>query len=479
MGPGRFSKPAAVSFVAAAALAACQGAMPSAYVPQGAGLDDSVRQAASSDVTSTCGTGVSAADKQIVRCQFSQAGYSGKFTVDDTALAKAGLASVTPLTGTAKTQFAIEGDKKTGFGTFTVAGAPGHSLTMQWGQLPSADHTVCAKVRRSSQNVTVPATGGLTVAIGIDAYPKGTTGCAGFEVATGADAQKVLGDPRMDVAPNATAPVHPLFTITLGEAFGSNPLTGGTTIVSGMAIKTSPDLQFPDGVYVAKIDKGGKGWLPGEDTVQFVAKDGVLRVILPKPGQDGRKFPIVIPANSSYVLAVYPIGTTSIPGTPKPSASPSSSASPTASASPIPTQPPDPGAVGNPPPAYGANIGTMGYSMPDPPCTGVPYPCEFEAPVIVGYAGISSLLWLGFFGTAYVHENLGYMQLANYTIHCPNKWHVQADLNGNVELAVPRSHAMSTSDHSCWVHWTTLPKGSRADRYYEWWVVLSGIQSGS
>lgn len=479
MGPSKFSQLGmAALFVAAAALAACQGSMRSSYVPQGAGFGNALLPAASNGITSTCGTGVSAGYKQVVRCQFSEEGYSGKFTIDETALTKARLAIVTPLSGTAKTSFAVEGGKQTGFGTFTVTDEKNHSLVMQWGQLPTADHTTCVKARTSNQTVAIPATGGLSVSLGLEAFAKGTTGCAGFEVATGADAQKVLGNPSIrDMRPDATARVKPLFTITMGEAFGSNPITGGSTAVSGMEIKTSSDLNFPDGMYYAKIDKGGEGWIPGENIIQLEAKNGVLRVIKPKPGKDGRSFPIVIPGSSDYILAVYPIGANSIPITPRPSSSPT--ATPSGKPTPIPTQPPAPGAPGNPPPAPGANIGTQGYSMPDPPCTGVPYPCEFEAPVIVGYAGVGNYVWLGFWGTVYVHENLAYMHLVNHTISCPKEWNVDADLNGNVNFSIPKSHPIGFSNQSCWVHWTTLPKGSKAYRYYDWWVVLYGFMYGS
>jgi hypothetical protein len=203
--------------------------------------------------------------------------------------------------------------------------------------LASATNTVCVTPNSSApQSVNLPATGGISATITFGAYPAGATGCDSVTIATGADVattQSFLRSGQNGVREtSATTTTAPLLTISVGAAFGgSGPVSafGYQTIVSGMQLMVSSNLNFPDGTYYATVTASGKTFI-----IPFTATGGVLSVAGGTAG-----LPVLILAGSSALITLYPQGVMPPASTPSPSpsATASASASPTSSATASPT----------------------------------------------------------------------------------------------------------------------------------------------
>jgi hypothetical protein len=199
--------------------------------------------------------------------------------------------------------------------------------------LATATNTVCVTPSSSAQSVALPATGGVSGTVSFGAYPAGATGCDSVVFSTGTDvatAESIIRSAQSaERASNANS-TAPLLTISVGEAFGSSgPVSafGYQTILSGMQLTVSPNLNFPDGTYYATVTASGQTFL-----IPFTAKGGVLTVAGGAAG-----LPVLILAGTSALIALYPQGI--IPNTPSPSPSASASASPSATPSPLASTP--------------------------------------------------------------------------------------------------------------------------------------------
>jgi hypothetical protein len=201
--------------------------------------------------------------------------------------------------------------------------------------LATAMNTVCVTPSAAMQSVSLPATGGVSGTLTFGAYPAGATGCDNVVIASGTDVvttQSSLRSAQNVVPQAATSSSPPLLTITVGAAAGgSGPLSpfGFPTIVSGLQLNVGPNITFPDGTYYATVTTSGKTFI-----IPLTAKSGVLTV------SSGSDLPILILAESSAVIAIYPQGV--VPPTSTPSPAPSATATATASATPtaVPTSTP-------------------------------------------------------------------------------------------------------------------------------------------
>jgi hypothetical protein len=260
----------------------------------------------------------------------------------------------------------------------------------------------------------------------------------------------------------AGGPPRPLLTVSLGEGVGGNGVFGTVYVMSGMELKVSPDLNFPDGTYYASITTvdGRRGSLLG--VIAFVAKDGVLtisHVNLP----DGQTLPVAFPAQASSILAIYPPGV--IPPPVRPTPRPTGSATP--APTPVPTSEPLKNAYGRPPPASNSFFGTMSWDWPDPPCVGVPAPCQWTTPLVEGFTGDGAIEIPGnFSGKITFNGDLGYMEIfPPIKIDCPESYDVSAGLDGSGQINIPEDHKWV--GQSCSITFSTLPRGFTGNYYTE------------
>ncbi len=420
-------------------------------------------------IESTCGTSISITDAHPIKCNFSEQGYRGKFSIDATKLEKDKIASIAPKAGTSKTDFSINPGTKPGFDSFFVSTQKGETLEIAIARLQTAGNAVCVHPRTSPQNVALPSTGGVSATVSFTAFAAAATGCDYVKISTGGDvettsaSERFARDAGIDVADAAP---KPLLTVSVGEGFDGHPIFGNSMIVSGMELLVSPDLHFPDGTYYAAITttSGTRSTFYG--VVPFTAKGGVLKVsniVLP----NGKPFPLIFTAKTSSIITLYSRAV--VP--PEPSPSPTASTSPTPKGSPtplptpLPTSKPCKGCYGNPPPAYGDEIGTSSYDIPVPPCTGVPAPCTYSFPILQGGNGGAIQVPGGMVGIVYFSANIGYMRLFSVTNNCPKDWLIDASRNGSGVIVIPTSDPYVSTN--CAITFSTLPPGKHGSYYTE------------
>jgi hypothetical protein len=197
--------------------------------------------------------------------------------------------------------------------------------------LATATNTVCVTPSSSAQSVVLPATGGVSGTISFGAYPAAAAGCDSVVISTGTDvvtAESMMRSAQAAGRESNANSSAPLLTISVGEAFGSSgpvSLFGYETIISGMQLTVSPNLNFPDGTYYATVTASGQTFV-----IPFTAKGGVLTVAAGTAG-----LPVAILAGSSALIALYPLGV--VPNAPSPNPSASASASPSPSPSAVPS----------------------------------------------------------------------------------------------------------------------------------------------
>src|ERR1700683_930510 len=94
----------ATLFGASAVFAGCQSSTHSTMLPQAMQetLTSAVGAANHEAIESTCGTSISITDPHPVKCNFSEQGYTGKFSIDATKLEKDKIASIAPKAGPSK-----------------------------------------------------------------------------------------------------------------------------------------------------------------------------------------------------------------------------------------------------------------------------------------------------------------------------------------------------------------------------------------
>ena len=467
-----------VLFGTSVALTACQtttrGTMPlQATQPT---LGTWADEAAGSTIKSTCGTSISIVNSQPVKCEFSEAGYTGTFRIDAATLEKNKIATVAPKIGTSQTTFRVSAGNKPGFGSFLVLGKAGDKLEISFSRLRTDRNVACVHPRTSSQKLSLPVTGGVSGTMSFGAFAAGASGCGYVKISTGADIETPhpSADSAQDVVIDANGGPSALLTISVGEGFDGHPIFGNAMIVSGMQLMTSPDLNFPDGTYYASITttEGTRSHTNG--IIAFTAKDGVLKVAsitLP----NGKSFPLIFTAKTSSIIAVYPKGVEPPPPSPSPtpSTSPTPSARPTPTPTEAPTQKPVRGAYGNPPPKYGVEFGTSSYKVPSPPCTGYPAPCTGTSAIEQQTYGGSIEVPGGMFGTIKYSANIGYMGLYPPVVNnCPKEWTIIAGLDGNGTIVIPKSHPWV--NHVCEITYSTLPPG-KSGTYYTETLYLQGV----
>jgi hypothetical protein len=224
--------------------------------------------------------------------------------------------------------------------------------------LATATNTVCVTPNTSAaQTVSLPSTGGVSGTIAFGAYPAGATGCDSVIISTGADiatTQSLLRSAQSVGRESNANSSTPLLTISVGQAFDSSgPVSafGYQTIISGMQLTASPNLNFPDGTYYATVTASGQTFL-----IPFTAKNGVLTV-----SGGGAGLPLLILAGSSALITLYQQGV--MPPTNTPSPSPSATA--TNGANPTPT--PAGGTPTGQPVPDGTTIGTATLTIEGQP----------------------------------------------------------------------------------------------------------------
>jgi hypothetical protein len=461
---GRILKPAAAALMLAAALlAACETSnRASGPVIPGLGPNGALVPNAGG-ITSSCGTTIALDHSTSVKCKFAEQGYTGTFSIAQTSLTANKVASVSPRFGTSKTVFTVTAGKDPGYGFFTVKDTKKNSLAINFWRLNAAQSTFCIHPSDAKQSAAIPTTGGISGSIDFGKFPAGTTGCEYVKLATGDDVEKSATENLPLSVSNDRSNPGPILTISAGEAFDGQTTLGVTVIVSGAALKTSPDLNFPDGNYEAVITTadGHRSALWG--TIFFTAKNGVLTVGTPT-GPNGKPFPLVIPAHESAIIAIYPRSVSPTIPTPKPSASPTS----------MPSRTSPPGTWGNPPPPYYSIVGTYSWKW-GPGCPGVPSPCTSGAtPVPLRFtldAGVpnedGAVISLpgGFWGKVHFDASgLDYMELRSSEDLCPSYIHVPLGDEPRGIITIPRDHPHTMQ---CEITYTTRPKGKTGN----YWAV--------
>lgn len=395
--------------------------------------------------------------------------------VSDKKLASAKIARVSPMTGTSATTFVVSAGKQAGFGTFSVSDTNSNTLAVGVAHLASAHGDVCVKPAAKAQ-AALPATAGITATISFFFKPD-STGCDYVRISTGSEIETPPHEALagLDVPDDASAAPRPLLTISVGEGIGGKGLFGDVFVVSGMQLKVSPDLNFPDGTYYATIETTEGKLTSFMGAIKFVAKDGVLTVAYANGGPKGQTLPFVIGAKSSSILALYPPGVSPPALSPSPSPTGSATAPPT----PFPTQSPFKGAYGRPPPASNSIFGTMSWDWPDPPCPGVPAPCQWTSQLVEGFSGEGHIdIPTNFVGTITFDAGLGYMEnQPPVKIDCPKSWAVDVSVAGSGEIRIPKNEPWVGA--SCVLTLSTLPQGfhSTPFNYYTETLSLGSSQN--
>jgi hypothetical protein len=364
--------------------------------------------------------------------------------------------------------------------------------------LASATNTQCVTPSTAVQSLTLPATGGVTATISFGAYAAAATGCDTVVISTGADVVTTLSAVRSAQSSVHAANVNgttPLLTISVGEAFGSNggPVSafGYQTIITGMQLTVSSNLNFPDGTYYATVTASGQTFV-----IPFTAKGGVLTVA------GGGGLPVTILAESSALISLYPQGVTPPASTPSPSPSPSptSSASATASPSAQPTSlatcpAGETACYGtSAPPPVGTQIGTYGTTDLNPACTppsGFPYPtCSIPAGTPVtqvgnsGFTGTASPfaeVFYPFWGTiTFAVQNPGGEYLQVTPVGCNSDWviSINSSLTGGtitIPSTDPATYNNQGEGNGCELLFGTIPPGVSTTppflSYYEYFTI--------
>jgi hypothetical protein len=340
--------------------------------------------------------------------------------------------------------------------------------------LATDSHVVCVTPRTAAQDVPLPSTGGVTGTISFGAYPIYAGGCDQVQIATGSAVEipppLAASTPAFQLVAVVTPPT-PILTISVGEAVAGQPLFGVITIVTGMTLTVSPDLNFPDGTYYATVTTVSGQRSSLNSTLVFTAKNGVLTIapiILP----NGKAFPVVMPTNTSSIIALYARGV--IPPAasepPAPTASPtppgaSSTARP--SLPPLATAPPVPNAYGFPPPAWGQAIGYYSYDWAG--CTGNPG-CTGDGLIEQQTNGGTIPAPVGMWGTITFEAEIGYMGIYEPTMKdCPLDWSVIALPSGAGSIVIPYGDplAVPPQNSTCTITYQTVPPGAGGSGYEE------------
>jgi hypothetical protein len=469
---GRLSRSTAVAlFGASAVLAACQTSNRGASLPTMTQqmVEAQADNAPDATIDSTCGTSISL-DAATVACKFSEKNYSRTFRIDATSLPKK-IATVGPKSGTSDTTFNVVTGTGAGFASFNVLDEQKNKLQITLSHLLGDRNHVCVRSIASPQAVSLPATGGVSGTISFRAFPPPAKGCDFVKIATGADSETAPSalSPEIIGVDNAGGP-KPLLTISIGEGLNSQEFFGDKTVISGMQLQVSPNLNFPDGTYYASIEttSGQRSSLFG--VIAFTAKDGVLK-IASITAPNGKTVPLVFLAKTSSIITLYPRGVypPEERPTPTPSPSPTTSGSPTPS--PMPSRTGAPGYYGKPPPLDGTTFGTYSYVWDAPPCTGAPYQCtETDQPLTQGWNGKADggLLRVptGISGRVSFDGDISYMELYPPVKNdCPSDWNVVAGITGKGTINIPESDPWVGQD--CTITWTTFPPGKTGKGYEE------------
>lgn len=457
---GRSSRVGALTlFLVTSVFAACES--PSRPTFQSPAVLPQHRAEAQERISSTCGAFVAVDTSGPAKCQFDESKYDGPFAVSDGKLASSGIASVSPKTGTSATTFVVSAGKQAGFGSFSVSDTNKNMLSVGVAHLSSAHGALCVQPKEQTQ-VELPATAGITATMSF-LFKAGSKGCNYVRISTGSEIETPPNEAAgaLFVPDGASGPPRPLLTISVGEGIDGNGLFGNVYVMSGMQLKVSPELNFPDGTYYASITTvdGKRSSLMG--VITFVAKNGVLtvgQVRLP----DGQAFPVAFTAKTSSIIALYPPGV--IPPPVSPSPSPTGSATPLPT--PFPTASPLKHAYGRPPPASDSLFGTMKWDWPQPPCPGVPAPCQWTSELSEGFFGEGQIqIPTNFSGTITFDAEIGYMEIfPPVKIDCPASYSVAVGIDGAGSITIPESDKWRGA--SCTMTFSTLPPGFHGTNYY-------------
>ena len=363
-------------------------------------------------------------------------------------------------------------------------------------RLPTDVHVACVRPQTSAQAVSLPRTGGVTVLISFGAFPGDASGCDYVRVGTGANVEPT----RPPVAPSLaasggrlptgvrivtpTAAKGPILTVTVGEGLDAKSLFGTAAIVTGMKLKASPNL-FPDGTYYATITTTSALTSSLAPVIAFKAKGGVL-TIAPLETPDGKAFPLLIKADTSSIIALYPRGVEPPPAYENLDQLPTST--PPANSIPPPpsTLVPEPahgspgrGTYGNPPPDLGTQVGIVSWDWTEG-CSRNPGCAMSDRPVQQQSIGATVQIPGGLVGRVTFVLNIGYMGITSYTTkNCPKDWALDISVRGSGTILIPGSSPAGASSGSayCTITFSTLPPGRHGDSYTED-VVVTYISIG-
>jgi hypothetical protein len=367
---------------------------------------------------------------------------------------------------------------------FATAGLGCSSGTEEPGPLlPSDSQTFCVTPSTSPQDVALPLVGGVSGTLSFGPFPAGATGCYGVKFATGGSIAARSHSPTLPFALSSGS-TRPLLTVSVGEAFGANPVFGQTSVVTGMTFK-SDALNFPDGDYYMSITKATSEGTRVQ-TIKLTAMNGVLTVAPLRTegifGTDGKnaQFPQLVLANTTAILTLYPRGVLPPDPSETETNTPRTKDVSEADLPPLPTDPPPmsttlPGAKGLPPPVAGTLIGYSRSYWPAPECSGNPG-CDSVRPIESNGGSITPIDGVeGMTGTVSFSLNIAYMLIAAIDIDCPSDWDVTVGFNGSGIISIPPSHPFT--DAICVINFSTVRAGEGSG--YGFTIGLRGLDIGA
>lgn len=357
--------------------------------------------------------------------------------------------------------------------------------------LATESHTFCVHPQAAAQDVTLPATGGVTGTLSFGAFATADpSGCDVVRIATGDAVEgSTTGTTSSPLRIRANGAVHkPLITISVGEGLDGHSIFGDEAIISGMQLQLPPELNFPDGTYYMTLTSTDTEGKPRVQVLALTATSGMLEVASQTDPLSNTSFPVVVLANTSAILSIYARGVTptdnDIAATIDAGTSDAATQPPTIDISDAGLPPLDPnepdhapptqGFFGYPPPNQGAKIGYVRAAW-SPGCSGNPG-CNGQQEIVSNGGEPAALnVPLNMVGNITWEANIAYMQLRDASWECPADWDVSVGMDGTGHIYIPPGDPFLKD---CTITYSTLMPG-QSGGYYTMSFKLVGHDIGN